>query len=96
MAVAISVTLPPILDALDPTVVPSDMVEACKQSAAEESTVDVGMGIPNTVPKATGPHLLEWLRHAEWAGFLSLAGAGAAPCRTQSARRSPSSRRREP
>lgn len=39
--------------------------------------MDVGIGIPNTVPNATGSDLLEWARRAEQAGFSSLASIGA-------------------
>lgn len=39
--------------------------------------MDVGIGIPNTVPNATGSDLLEWARRAERAGFSSLASIGA-------------------
>lgn len=39
--------------------------------------MDVGIGIPNSVPDATGPQLLEWARRADAAGFSSLASIGA-------------------
>jgi alkanesulfonate monooxygenase SsuD/methylene tetrahydromethanopterin reductase-like flavin-dependent oxidoreductase (luciferase family) len=39
--------------------------------------VDIGIGIPNTVPGATGGQLLEWARRAESAGFSTLATIGA-------------------
>lgn len=39
--------------------------------------MDVGIGIPNTVPGATGAQLLEWARRADAAGFSSLATIGA-------------------
>ena len=39
--------------------------------------MDIGIGIPNTVPGATGAQLLEWARRAEQAGFSSLASIGA-------------------
>ncbi len=39
--------------------------------------MDIGIGIPNTVPGATGSDLLEWARRAEAAGFSSLATIGA-------------------
>ncbi|MDQ3974602.1 MAG: LLM class flavin-dependent oxidoreductase, partial [Actinomycetota bacterium] len=39
--------------------------------------MDVAIGIPNSVPSATGPQLLEWARRAETAGFSSLASIGA-------------------
>src|SRR5919106_2840675 len=39
--------------------------------------VDIGIGIPNTVPGATGAELLEWARRADAAGFSSLATIGA-------------------
>ena len=39
--------------------------------------MDIGIGIPNTVPGATGAQLLEWARRAEDAGFSSLATIGA-------------------
>jgi alkanesulfonate monooxygenase SsuD/methylene tetrahydromethanopterin reductase-like flavin-dependent oxidoreductase (luciferase family) len=38
--------------------------------------VKIGIGIPNTVPGATGPELLEWARRADAAGFSSLATIG--------------------
>ena len=39
--------------------------------------MDIGIGIPNTVPGTTGAQLLEWARRAEAAGFSSLATIGA-------------------
>lgn len=39
--------------------------------------MDVGIGIPNSIPGTTGPQLLEWARRAEAAGFSSLASIGA-------------------
>jgi alkanesulfonate monooxygenase SsuD/methylene tetrahydromethanopterin reductase-like flavin-dependent oxidoreductase (luciferase family) len=39
--------------------------------------LDIGIGIPNTVPGATGAQLLDWARRAEAAGFSSLATIGA-------------------
>lgn len=39
--------------------------------------MDVGIGIPNSVPGTTGAQLLEWARRAEAAGFSSLASIGA-------------------
>jgi alkanesulfonate monooxygenase SsuD/methylene tetrahydromethanopterin reductase-like flavin-dependent oxidoreductase (luciferase family) len=39
--------------------------------------VDVGIGVPNSVPGATGEQLLEWARRADRAGFSSLASIGA-------------------
>jgi alkanesulfonate monooxygenase SsuD/methylene tetrahydromethanopterin reductase-like flavin-dependent oxidoreductase (luciferase family) len=39
--------------------------------------VEIGIGIPNTVPGATGAQILEWARRAEAAGFSSLASIGA-------------------
>ncbi len=39
--------------------------------------MDIGIGIPNTVPGATGSQLLEWARRADKAGFSSLATIGA-------------------
>lgn len=39
--------------------------------------MDIGVGIPNTVPGATGPQLLEWARRADEAGFSTLATIGA-------------------
>lgn len=39
--------------------------------------MEVGIGIPNTVPGATGGELLEWARRADAAGFSSLATIGA-------------------
>jgi alkanesulfonate monooxygenase SsuD/methylene tetrahydromethanopterin reductase-like flavin-dependent oxidoreductase (luciferase family) len=39
--------------------------------------VDVGIGIPNSIPGATGAELLDWARRAESAGFSTLATIGA-------------------
>lgn len=39
--------------------------------------MDIGIGIPNTIPGATGAGLLDWARRAEAAGFSSLASIGA-------------------
>lgn len=39
--------------------------------------MDVGIGIPNSVPGATGRQLLDWARRADAAGFSSLATIGA-------------------
>lgn len=39
--------------------------------------MDVGIGIPNSVPGTTGEQLLEWARRAEAAGFPTLATIGA-------------------
>lgn len=39
--------------------------------------MDVGIGIPNSIPGTTGAQLLEWARRAEAAGFSSLASIGA-------------------
>lgn len=39
--------------------------------------MEIGIGIPNTVPGATGAQLLEWARRADKAGFSSLASIGA-------------------
>jgi alkanesulfonate monooxygenase SsuD/methylene tetrahydromethanopterin reductase-like flavin-dependent oxidoreductase (luciferase family) len=39
--------------------------------------MDVGIGIPNSIPDATGSQLLEWARRAEAAEFSSLATIGA-------------------
>ncbi|HUH06454.1 MAG TPA: LLM class flavin-dependent oxidoreductase [Egibacteraceae bacterium] len=39
--------------------------------------MDIGIGIPNSVPGATGAQLLEWARRADAAGFSSLASIGA-------------------
>ncbi|MPZ87143.1 MAG: LLM class flavin-dependent oxidoreductase [Nitriliruptorales bacterium] len=38
--------------------------------------MDIGIGIPNSVPGTTGGQLLEWARRAEAAGFSSLASIG--------------------
>ena len=35
--------------------------------------MDVGIGIPNSIPGTTGPDMLEWARRAESAGFSTLA-----------------------
>ncbi|HLI55535.1 MAG TPA: LLM class flavin-dependent oxidoreductase [Actinomycetota bacterium] len=39
--------------------------------------MQVGIGLPNTVPGTTGSGLLEWARKADAAGFSSLASIGA-------------------
>jgi alkanesulfonate monooxygenase SsuD/methylene tetrahydromethanopterin reductase-like flavin-dependent oxidoreductase (luciferase family) len=39
--------------------------------------MDIGIGIPNSLPGTTGPQLLEWARRAEAAGFSSLGSIGA-------------------
>ncbi|MDQ3679433.1 MAG: LLM class flavin-dependent oxidoreductase [Actinomycetota bacterium] len=39
--------------------------------------MDIGIGIPNTVPDTRGAQLLDWARRAEAAGFSSLATIGA-------------------
>lgn len=39
--------------------------------------MDVGIGIPNTIPGVTGKSLLDWARRAESAGFSTLATIGA-------------------
>lgn len=39
--------------------------------------MDIGIGIPNTIPGASGAGLLDWARRAEAAGFSSLASIGA-------------------
>jgi alkanesulfonate monooxygenase SsuD/methylene tetrahydromethanopterin reductase-like flavin-dependent oxidoreductase (luciferase family) len=42
-----------------------------------EHGLDIGIGIPNTIPGARGDQLLEWVRRAERAGFPTLASIGA-------------------
>ena len=39
--------------------------------------MDIGIGIPNTIPGSTGTSLLEWAQRAETAGFSTLATIGA-------------------
>ncbi len=39
--------------------------------------MDIGIGIPNTVPGSMGAQLLDWARRADRAGFSSLATIGA-------------------
>ncbi|MDQ6927096.1 MAG: LLM class flavin-dependent oxidoreductase [Actinomycetota bacterium] len=39
--------------------------------------MDIGIGIPNTIPGATGAQLLDWARRSEAAGFSTLATIGA-------------------
>src|SRR5215218_8688439 len=39
---------------------------------AKEDTMDVGIGLPTTIPGVTGPQVLEWARRAEARGFSSL------------------------
>ncbi len=36
----------------------------------------IGVGLPNTVPGASGKLLVEWARHAEDLGFSSLVSVG--------------------
>ena len=38
--------------------------------------MDIGIGIPNAVPWATGPDLVEWARRADTNGFASVATLG--------------------
>jgi alkanesulfonate monooxygenase SsuD/methylene tetrahydromethanopterin reductase-like flavin-dependent oxidoreductase (luciferase family) len=46
-------------------------------ATAPEGDVEIGIGIPNSVPGATGALLLDWARAAEAAGFSSLGSIGA-------------------
>jgi alkanesulfonate monooxygenase SsuD/methylene tetrahydromethanopterin reductase-like flavin-dependent oxidoreductase (luciferase family) len=39
--------------------------------------MEIGIGVPNTVPGATGASLLEWARRADRGGFSSLSSIGA-------------------
>jgi alkanesulfonate monooxygenase SsuD/methylene tetrahydromethanopterin reductase-like flavin-dependent oxidoreductase (luciferase family) len=39
--------------------------------------MEIGIGLPNAVPGATGPGLIEWARRAETAGFSTLTSIGA-------------------
>jgi alkanesulfonate monooxygenase SsuD/methylene tetrahydromethanopterin reductase-like flavin-dependent oxidoreductase (luciferase family) len=39
--------------------------------------MEIGIGVPNTVPRATGSQLLDWARRADAAGFSSLSSIGA-------------------
>ncbi len=39
--------------------------------------MDIGIGVPNSIPGATGAQLIEWARRADDAGFSSLASIGA-------------------
>ena len=39
--------------------------------------MDIGIGLPNTIPGATGTDLLDWARRADDAGFSTLATIGA-------------------
>lgn len=39
--------------------------------------MDIGIGIPNTIPGTSGTQLLDWARRADAAGFSSLATIGA-------------------
>lgn len=39
--------------------------------------MDVGIGIPNSIPDTSGAQLMDWARRAEDAGFSSLASIGA-------------------
>jgi alkanesulfonate monooxygenase SsuD/methylene tetrahydromethanopterin reductase-like flavin-dependent oxidoreductase (luciferase family) len=39
---------------------------------AKEDRMDVGIGLPTTIPGVTGPQVLEWARRAEARGFSSL------------------------
>jgi alkanesulfonate monooxygenase SsuD/methylene tetrahydromethanopterin reductase-like flavin-dependent oxidoreductase (luciferase family) len=47
-----------------------------EQRLREESVMDIGIGIPNSVRGTTGPQLVEWARRADTAGFSSLATIG--------------------
>jgi alkanesulfonate monooxygenase SsuD/methylene tetrahydromethanopterin reductase-like flavin-dependent oxidoreductase (luciferase family) len=47
-----------------------------EQRLREESVMDIGIGIPNSVRGTTGPQLVEWARRADAAGFSSLATIG--------------------
>src|SRR3954451_5779629 len=39
---------------------------------AKEDAMEVGIGLPTTIPGVTGPQVLEWARRAEARGFSSL------------------------
>ncbi|MDQ4068271.1 MAG: LLM class flavin-dependent oxidoreductase [Actinomycetota bacterium] len=39
--------------------------------------MDIGIGLPNTIPGATGAQLLDWARRADQAGFSTLGTIGA-------------------
>ena len=39
--------------------------------------MDIGIGLPNAVPGATGPGLIDWAKRAEAAGFSTLTSIGA-------------------
>jgi alkanesulfonate monooxygenase SsuD/methylene tetrahydromethanopterin reductase-like flavin-dependent oxidoreductase (luciferase family) len=39
---------------------------------ATELTMDIGIGLPSTIPGVTGPLVLDWARAAEQAGFSTL------------------------
>lgn len=39
--------------------------------------MQIGIGIPNSVRGITGPHILEWARRADRAGFSSMGSIGA-------------------
>jgi alkanesulfonate monooxygenase SsuD/methylene tetrahydromethanopterin reductase-like flavin-dependent oxidoreductase (luciferase family) len=38
--------------------------------------MDVGIGLPNTIPNTEGPALVDWARRAEEAGFSTLGTIG--------------------
>ena len=38
--------------------------------------MDIGIGLPNTVPGTEGRTLIDWARHAEEAGFSTLGTIG--------------------
>ena len=38
--------------------------------------MDIGIGLPNSIPGTTGTQLLDWARKAEAAGFSTLATIG--------------------
>ena len=46
--------------------------------------MDVGIGLPNTVPGTTGDQLTEWARRADRAGFSTWGRSTGSPTRTSS------------
>jgi alkanesulfonate monooxygenase SsuD/methylene tetrahydromethanopterin reductase-like flavin-dependent oxidoreductase (luciferase family) len=47
-----------------------------QQNKPAEVCVDIGIGLPNTVPGTEGRTLVDWARHAEEAGFSTLGTIG--------------------
>src|SRR6201997_3631058 len=48
----------------------------CGAASQRRCGVDIGIGLPNTVPGTEGRTLIDWARHAEEAGFSTLGTIG--------------------